>query len=223
MGGSQTYGKGTVQEVINLNQYNHDKESAIDYGALKLTVQKYYRINGEATQLNGISSDIVMPDNYTYQEYGERFLPNVLSNDKIKALTYETYQPKYDTGKIIKASQARIQKNKIFQLIDQREKYERAKLEDNQTDLELTVNRAKKSKQERDEMVFYPIDEYTNGLSFSLTPFEQALVKKDEGLALKRKTWLSRLAVDIYIEEAVNVLIDMTNAEAQKISFNEGK
>jgi carboxyl-terminal processing protease len=223
MGGNQTFGKGTVQEVINLNQYNHDKGAMVDYGALKLTVQKYYRINGEATQLAGIASDIVMPDNYTYQEYGERFLPQVLPNDKIKALTYELYQPKYDTEKIIKASQARIQKNKIFQLIDERGKYEREKLKDNETDLELTANRAKKSKQARDEMIFYPIEEYTNGLSFSLTPLEQALVKKDEGLALKRKTWLSRLATDIYIEEAVNVLIDMSSAEAQKLAFKTGK
>jgi carboxyl-terminal processing protease len=223
MGGSQTYGKGTVQEVINLNQYNHDKETTLDYGALKLTVQKYYRINGEATQLNGIASDIIMPDSYTYQEYGERYLPHVLPNDKIKALTYVPYQPKYDTEKIIKASQARIQKNRIFQLIDERGKYQREKLKDNETDLQLTSNRAKKSKQEREEEAFYPIEEYTNGLSFLLTPAEQVLVKKDEGLALKRKTWFSRLARDIYIEEAVNVLIDMTNIQTQKVAFKTAK
>ena len=65
IGSKQTYGKGTVQNMIDLNQWLR-KNDLGDMGALKLTTQKFYRVNGGSTQLEGVKSDVVMPDRYSY-------------------------------------------------------------------------------------------------------------------------------------------------------------
>ena len=82
IGSKQTYGKGTVQNVIDLNQFVRNS-SAGDLGALKTTTQKFYRINGGSTQLEGVSSDVVMPDRYAYLKMGERDEENAMPWDKI--------------------------------------------------------------------------------------------------------------------------------------------
>jgi carboxyl-terminal processing protease len=71
IGSKQTYGKGTVQNVIDLNQFVRSSDMG-DLGALKTTTQKFYRINGGSTQLEGVSSDIIMPDRYAYLKWGKR-------------------------------------------------------------------------------------------------------------------------------------------------------
>ena len=82
VGGKQTYGKGTVQNVIDLNQFVRGS-SVGDLGALKNTTQKFYRINGGSTQLEGVKSDVVMPDKYAYLKMGERDIDNAMPWDKV--------------------------------------------------------------------------------------------------------------------------------------------
>jgi len=71
IGSKQTFGKGTVQNVIPLDNIVRSNEHG-DLGAIKLTTQKFYRINGGSTQLEGVKSDIVVPDKYSYIDLGER-------------------------------------------------------------------------------------------------------------------------------------------------------
>ena len=61
IGSKQTYGKGTVQNIIDLNRMVHNNTNG-DIGAFKFTTQKYYRINGGSTQLEGVKSDVVVPN-----------------------------------------------------------------------------------------------------------------------------------------------------------------
>ena len=90
LGSKQTYGKGTVQNVIDLNQFVKSNVMG-DLGALKTTTQKFYRINGGSTQLEGVTSDIVMPDKYAYVKAGERDVDNAMLWDKIDAADYATW------------------------------------------------------------------------------------------------------------------------------------
>ena len=85
IGSKQSFGKGTVQNVLPLNNYFKYPK---DLGALKMTIQKFYRINGGSTQLEGVVSDIAMPDKYTYFEIGERDEKNPLDWDKIEPAEY---------------------------------------------------------------------------------------------------------------------------------------
>ena len=87
IGSTQSYGKGTVQNVIDLNQFVRNNSMG-DLGAFKMTTQKFYRINGGSTQLKGVSSDDVMPDKYSYIKIGERDADNAMPWDKIDPAPY---------------------------------------------------------------------------------------------------------------------------------------
>jgi len=77
IGGKQTFGKGTVQSFVDLNSFLRQNNYG-DLGAIKITIQKFYRINGGSTQLKGVESDIVVPDKYKYIDIGERDMPNAM-------------------------------------------------------------------------------------------------------------------------------------------------
>ena len=95
IGSKQTYGKGTVQNVLDLNKMVRSNTNG-DLGALKFTTQKYYRINGGSTQLEGVKSDIVVPDKYTYVDFGEKDQENPLEWDKIAPVSYEPWKTFFD-------------------------------------------------------------------------------------------------------------------------------
>ena len=85
--GEQTFGKGTVQNLIALDRFIQDSD--VKLGQLKLTLAKYYRINGSSTQHLGVSPDIAFPSPFTAEEYGESAQPNALPWDQIKSSVYQ--------------------------------------------------------------------------------------------------------------------------------------
>jgi len=85
IGGAHTHGKGTVQALMDLNRYLpllHFKKYD-DLGALKLTIQKFYRVDGGSTQYKGVIPDIVLPSMLDYLESGEQYMDNSLPWDKV--------------------------------------------------------------------------------------------------------------------------------------------
>ena len=88
IGSRSTHGKGTVQRFLPLNRTLRNKNIP-DIGSIKLTIQKFYRINGDATQLKGVQSDVIVPDNYMYLETGEQEHDYPLPWDQIKGSSYE--------------------------------------------------------------------------------------------------------------------------------------
>ena len=89
IGSKQTYGKGTVQNIIDLNRMIKSNTNG-DMGAFKFTTQKYYRINGGSTQLEGVKSDIIVPGRFSYIEMGEREQPqNPKTPCRFKSFDFE--------------------------------------------------------------------------------------------------------------------------------------
>jgi len=118
IGSKQTYGKGTVQNVLDLNRMVRSNTNG-DLGALKFTTQKYYRINGGSTQLEGVKSDIVVPDKYTYVDFGEKDQDNPLEWDMIDPVPYEPWKSFFDYNKTIDASKKRMKSSEFITLIDE--------------------------------------------------------------------------------------------------------
>ena len=110
IGSKQTYGKGTVQNIIDLNKMIKNNTNG-DMGALKFTTQKYYRINGGSTQLEGVKSDIVLPNRYTYMDMGEKDQDNPLPWDEIQPATYKEWENSINYEEIIKLSRNRVNNN----------------------------------------------------------------------------------------------------------------
>ena len=121
--GSPTFGKGSVQNFLDLDRVLSDEYASIKpLGALKLTIQKYYRINGGATQLKGVVPDIILPDMYSYIDFGEEQEPYALKWDEIKKAKYQQWSPKYKLDKVQKDTEKRILKDNIFMSIDENAK-----------------------------------------------------------------------------------------------------
>ena len=85
--GGQTFGKGTVQTLIDLNQWLPKEPEKV--GQVKMTIQKFYRINGSSTQHRGVTPDIELPSAFSAEEYGESSQPSALPWDQINSTRYE--------------------------------------------------------------------------------------------------------------------------------------
>ncbi|CEN42423.1 Peptidase, S41 family [Capnocytophaga canis] len=208
MGGKQTFGKGTVQTFADLNQYVR-QNSFGDLGALKITIQKFYRINGGSTQLEGVKSDIVMPDKYKYIDVGERDMSNAMVWDKIKSQQYVPLKNDELFARVIANSQKRIQENPNFKLIDENAKWIKQQQDENIFPLNYEMYKKLMEKNEEESKRFKAISEYKSNLKFSSLPSDEAKIGKNEDLKLRRDRWHENLQKDIYLEEAVNVLEDL--------------
>lgn len=213
IGSSGSFGKGTVQRFIDLDRMltsNYSEMKPI--GSVKITTQKFYRINGGATQLKGVASDIIMPDRYSKFEMGEREQDFVMPWDEIPAAEYTQWKPPYNEKEVIKASEARIAKNEILNSIEENAK--RLKSQSDDTSITLNYEAFKKEKDvidQEDEAfkeLIKPIEtlEILN-VSADLEEISQDTVKVD----LNEK-WLKKLKKDVQLNEAVNVINDMKKA-----------
>ncbi|HZG99475.1 MAG TPA: carboxy terminal-processing peptidase, partial [Flavisolibacter sp.] len=119
IGSTSTYGKGTVQRNIGLDPESNFLSSNSDLGTVKLTLQKFYRINGGSTQLKGVTPDVVIPDQYEYLRFRERDNENALPWDEINKASYKNWTGGYDLSTIKNLSNARVNQNPIFQKIKQ--------------------------------------------------------------------------------------------------------
>ena len=208
IGSRQTYGKGTVQNVANLNRWMHNSNLG-DMGALKLTTQKFYRISGGSTQLKGVESDVVVPDRYSFIDIGERDYENPLPYDKIQEADYKSWGGYKGLGEVIKASQERMDTNEQIALIEEQAKW--IKMQRDKNDFPLNFDDYKKLMQENDEQAekFDGLTDYRNSLVFESLPSEVKDFETDEALKDKRQSWHTSLQKDIYVEEAIFVLEDL--------------
>lgn len=208
IGSEQTYGKGTVQNLIDLNQWLRKNDMG-DMGALKLTTQKFYRVNGGSTQLEGVKSDVIMPDRYSYIDVGERDYDNPLPYDKIAPAKFEVWDGYIDFEETIEKSKARMAKSEQLALIDQNARWIRMKRDEMEVNLNYADYAAEIAKRKEEAKIFEAINEYDNKLSYRSLPYEVELMKQDTTLREKRKRWHKNLAKDIYVEEAIHVLEDL--------------
>ena len=206
IGSKQSFGKGTVQNVLPLNNYFKYPK---DLGALKMTIQKFYRINGGSTQLKGVESDIAMPDRYTYLEIGERDEKNPLDWDKIEPASYTPMDVYENFHKVVNNSKKRIQDNPHFIIIDENAKW--LKEGRDNTLIQLNYEKFKKELELRDQEseAFEDIGMYENDLVFESPKYEVPLMATDSILARKREIWHKNLKKDIYMEEALTVLSEL--------------
>ncbi len=208
IGSRQTYGKGTVQNVMDLNRWMRSNDFG-DLGALKLTTQKFYRVNGGSTQLEGVKSDVVVPDRYSYIDIGEKDQENPLPWDKIPAADYNTWDGYIDFDQTISNSKARMAENDQLKLINENAKWVRQKRDINIYSLQYDKYKANIELNEKQAKRFDAINDYKTNLSFESLPYEKELMIKDTILEEKRGRWHESLSQDVYVEEAISVLEDM--------------
>ena len=208
IGSQNTYGKGTVQNIIDLNKMVRNNTNG-EMGALKFTTQKYYRITGGSTQLKGVKSDVIIPSRYSNVEIGERDQDNPLPWDEIKSANYKPWVSKVDYQQAINLSNARLSNNLDIKLIKENAEWIKKIRSKNLYSLKYDIYKAELKLNEKESKRFELIDDYNSDLSFRSLPYEQLLIEKDSVLGTNRKRWHESLSSDIYIEESLNVLEDL--------------
>ncbi|MFN7044666.1 MAG: carboxy terminal-processing peptidase [Flavobacterium sp.] len=222
VGSKHTYGKGTVQNVIDLNQFIRGNSYG-DLGALKTTIQKFYRINGGSTQREGVKSDIVFPDRFAYLDMGERDEESALPWDKISPAKYQPLNVNFES--IIANSKKRISTHPTFNLIDENAKWIFQRQDENVYSLNLNDFNREMEVTDQKIKKFKAISDYNNKYVFTSLPDEVALFEKDTLLKQKRERWHEEMQKDVYIEETLNVISDMKlltkgKGFTQKLSMN---
>ena len=215
IGSKQSYGKGTVQNVIDLNQFVRGS-SVGDLGALKTTTQKFYRITGGSTQMEGVSSDVAIPDRYAYLKMGERDIDNAMPWDKIEPAQFKFWDKQSDFDVAIDNSKKRIASNEKFKLIDENAKWIDQRNKENVYSLNIDQFKAEQKAIEEKAKKYKSIADYKNALLFTSLPNEEEAMKTDVSLKEKRERWHESLSKDIYVEEAINVLDDLQPKEIAK-------
>ena len=217
LGSNQTYGKGTVQNIIDLNNVISGSTYG-DLGSLKITTDKFYRVNGGSTQLEGVKSDVTFPNRYSYIDIGERDLENPLNWDKIDPARYNSLDKMFNYSKLISNSNERIRNNEFFSLIDDHASWVRSQQDDKTISLEYNTykNDLDMSKLQNDKLKI--IDNFKSPYNFQWN-FVDELDDSSYNNDMKeiRDRWIESLQKDIYVNEAMNLLKDLSNLNSNQI------
>ena len=210
IGSKSTFGKGTVQRPFDLDRAIRGNEEIKPLGAIKLTTQKFYRVNGGSVQLRGVNPDIVLPDSYHYMETGEREEEYAMNWSEIQAVPFQQNVFNIDQkDQIIAKSNLRINENIAFQKILENAHWLKAQNEFSlyPLDLESFAILEKERKKKADEFKSYFDQTFLQKVSNpteDLVVFENDLSKK-----ARNEEWIKAVSKDVYIAESVFVLQDL--------------
>ena len=218
MGSQQTYGKGTVQNVIDLNRIIAVNQYG-DLGALKVTTDKFYRINGGSTQLEGVKSDIIFPSQYGSIQIGEKDQSNPLSWDKISPAKYAINKYNFRNTYVIEKSKARLAKNPMINLIHEQGEWIKLKQNDYNFHLNYISYINKRDNDKKYSERFDVLNEFESKLSFIWLE-ENMGIDKSNDILIRRDRWLKGLKKDIFLDEAVNVLNDLKKDDIKLSQLN---
>lgn len=224
--GSNSFGKGTVQNIIPLDQaldknisqrivdmFNQTKGNNANYdgiGSLKLTIQKFYRINGGSTQLKGVAPDIYLPDAYDQLDiYSEKKDPAALPWDKINPVNYTKWTNPAPLSLLNNKSEARTRNNETFRLITQTGSRLKKQQDNNTVYLNYNkyLDKLKEGKDINDRIE--ALEKSMDNKMVVINPKDDlAKVNIDEESKKKNKEWLDNLKSDVYVGETVNIMMD---------------
>ena len=217
LGSKQTYGKGTVQNIVDLNNVISGNTYG-DLGSLKITTDKFYRVNGGSTQLEGVKSDIIFPNRYSYVDIGEKDLENPLSWDKIDPARYNNSGKIFNYSKVISDSKERINNNEYFTVIDEHASWIKSQQDDKIVSLDYLTYKDNLESSKSQNNKLKRIDEFKSPYIFQWNNINE---KEDnsynDDIKEKRDRWIESLKKDIYVNEAMNLLRDLSSIKSNEI------
>lgn len=206
--GTQSFGKGTVQSFIELDQYLLPQfDTMRPIGSVKITMQKFYRINGGATQLKGVMPDVTLPDVYAHIDMGEKDLDYPMPWDEISKATYDEYKViNYD--KVKKGNAERLKTNSAFKLIDNESKEFKERRDDTKYNLKLENYRAEAKQMREKNKRYDELKLEIKGFHAELPTVDNEAIANDTIKINKEKKWIANIKKDNYIFETSNIIMD---------------
>ncbi|HWV67848.1 carboxy terminal-processing peptidase [Chitinophaga sp.] len=206
IGSTQTFGKGTVQRLFNLDDFYPVKDGG-SLGALKLTQQKFYRANGGSTQLKGVASDIVLPD--PYYEIAERKDSDALAWDEIPRASFAAWYNPVNTESLKKSSEKRMATSPAFRLLNENLNTLK-KLEKQETySLNLQTYKTEQKTNTAALKKYDAVNDKVKELNIVNIKSDMEKFGGDSSKIARNKDWIKIRTKDIYLDEAVNVMNDL--------------
>lgn len=223
VGSPSTFGKGTVQRFFDLDVLVQGSEPGIKpLGSLKLTTQKFYRINGGATQMKGVNPDIVLPDPYMYIDFGEKDLDNAMAWSQINSVSYDPWKgPSGDVNALRSKSTKRTQTHEVFKSVEEQATMLKQQREETRETLNLDQYRAKQKERKLKGDKLNEIMEKKTGLDVVLTGADLGVIASDTIKGRLMNEWVDDLEKDAYLYEASSIMLDML--ESKKLTKSSGK
>ncbi|HMO39311.1 MAG TPA: carboxy terminal-processing peptidase [Saprospiraceae bacterium] len=212
VGSKSTYGKGTVQRFADLDRVVTGYDDIKPLGEVKLTIQKYYRVNGGSVQLRGVVPDIILPDNYQFIEIGEKDYEYPMAWTEISPLKYNQKVYKVNNlDKIKTNSKKRVQESPIFQEITS---YARViEKQRNETEFPLHVDKyvaLSKAREDRAKSFSELFEEVFNPKVANLpTDLERLRKEEDESSKARNEEFVIGVSKDPHVKETVHILRDL--------------
>lgn len=230
--GSTSFGKGTVQQLVSLDdvlKYSGPLAAKEDVnlfgdegmGSLKITVQKFYRINGGSTQLKGVTPDISLPDPYQDIDMGERRDKAALKWDEIPAVNYNVFKNAPNVQELADLSAARVNSNGTFNLIKSNAKLLKEKENDHYYQLNEKQYRKELDEASAISKKMEELEKKASPLTVANPKEDMTNINIDSSAIARNNEWLKNIKKDIYISEAVNIIHDM-NKESMKLNEETG-
>jgi len=223
VGSTSTYGKGTVQRFYDLDRAFKGAEDYKPLGSLKMTTQKFFRVNGGSTQLIGVTPDIVLPDNYQYMDVGEKEYDHAIKWTEIDPVEYSQDVALLDhIDEVAATSKKRVDKNdKFTKVLANAERIK--KYRDNST-YSLNIDQFIKEMDQREEDSEEFKDLYdTDIASLKISNLEVDMdnINFDESKRARNQDWLDGMKKDFYLEEALSIMKDMIRLEDSFASIEQ--
>jgi len=221
IGSKKSFGKGTVQNIIDLNKFISNSD--FDMGAIKITTDKFYRINGESVRLEGVKSDVVIPDSYMHIFNGEKDENNPLKWDKIDAAFYNPWNGFKNFSFIKNNAQTRINSNNYLKLVSKRADWIKEQSDNKLIPLNFSIYKDYVENNKKKNKLFESLSEYSNNLNFKLLKSEKDFIMSNKDLLSNRNRWHKNLKKDIFVSEGVNILeqIFLNKAKSEMILANK--
>lgn len=213
VGSTSTYGKGTVQRTIPLNPISQNRllselDNSDDLGSVKLTLQKFYRINGDATQLKGVIPDVILPDRLEHLKFREKDNPYSLKWDEIESADYQPWVSSFSTEPILARARQHVKSDSTFGKIKMHVEWLK---QNSSREYSLKLDKYRQE-QKKIKDVYKEIDslyKLPQPLTVKNIPADLQTINETTDRAEKNKTFLKRIGEDIFVEETVRLVSTM--------------
>jgi carboxyl-terminal processing protease len=225
--GTPTYGKGTVQRFFDLDRALAGNQDVKPLGQIKITIQKFFRVNGGSTQLKGVTPDIILPDNYMDVNVGEKDNEHPMAWTQIQPVkfTQEVVDFRKNLSKISDYSRKRVAANETFKLIADNAKRIKTQRDESTYSLNIKNYREFEKKQKEISKKYSDAHKPIEGfMADNLGEDLSALTASNDSSKMIRNTeWLKDVKKDVQLYETLMIMKDMIQNATFKTAAAEIK
>lgn len=220
VGSNSTFGKGTVQRFVDLDRAISNNEDLKPLGNLKITMQKFFRVNGGSTQLKGVTPDIIFPNNYHFIETGEKDYDGAMEWSEIQPVEYSQNVYKIPSIDLLKAkSTGRMASKEDFQMVLENAKRLKANRDESSYPLDFGAYTKYIDKRNEDAEKFEGLfEKEIESLKISNLPVDAEYISSDESRTARNEDWIEGVSKDFYLEETMYILKDMISFNSHSLS-----